>query len=346
MKTLKLGSLEVSKTSPVIVIAEAAVEHLGSLNVAKRMADEAMSCGVDVIKYQLHIPESEMLEGRINFWGGSLDSILERNNLSVADHIELIRYCKEIGIQYLCTPFCPDAVGLLDELGVEFFKTGSGELRNEELFQRIANTNKPVIVSTGMSIENDIRKTVELLNALNVDFMMTHCTSIYPSPYYAINLEYIPTLRKKFGIHVGHSDHTATIWTALGAVAKGAKVIEKHFTLSKAMKGPDYEVSLEPNEMKMMIEGIRAIEEANGDGVKKLLKEEVVVRDWAYHSVVTIKSIKKGDIFTRENLGVKRPGTGIPAENLNLILGKTALVAISVNEQVTISDVQDFSVLL
>jgi len=338
MKTLKLGSLEVSKNSSVIVIAEAAVEHLGSLNVAKRMADEALSCGVDVIKYQLHIPESEMLEGRINFWGGSLDSILEKNNLSVADHIELIRYCKEIGIQYLCTPFCPDAVDLLNELGAEFFKTGSGELRNEELFQRIAATRKPVIVSTGMSTEDDIRKTVEFLNALSVDFMMTHCTSIYPSPYSAINLEYISTLKNKFGIYVGHSDHTATIWTALGAVAKGAKVIEKHFTLSKAMKGPDYEVSLEPNEMRMMIEGIRAIEQANGDGVKKLLEEEVVVRDWAYHSVVTIKPITKGDIFTRENLGVKRPGTGIPAENLNQILGKTALVDINKNEQLQESD--------
>ncbi|MDB4135784.1 N-acetylneuraminate synthase family protein [Gammaproteobacteria bacterium] len=333
MKNLKLGSLEVSETSAVIVIAEAAVEHLGSLNVAKRMADEAMSCGVDVIKYQLHIPESEMLEGRINFWGGSLDSILEDNNLSVEDHIELIRYCKEIGIQYLCTPFCPDAVDLLNELGVEFFKTGSGELRNEELFKRIAETLKPVIVSTGMSTEDDIRNTVEYLKALNVDFMMTHCTSIYPSPYDAINLEYIRTLREKFDIHVGHSDHTATIWTALGAVAKGAKVIEKHFTLNKAMRGPDYEVSLEPHEMKMMIEGIRAIEQASGDGVKKILKEEIVVRDWAYHSVVTTDSIKKGDIFTRENIGVKRPGTGIPAADFELILGREALADIKINEQ-------------
>lgn len=342
MKNLKLGSLEVDETSSVIVIAEAAVEHLGSLNVAKRMADEALSCGVDIIKYQLHIPESEMLKGRINFWGGSLDSILEDNNLSVEDHIELIRYCKEIGIQYLCTPFCPDAVDLLNELGVEFFKTGSGELRNEELFKRISKTHKPVIVSTGMSTEDDIRNTVELLKALEVDFMMTHCTSIYPSPYEAINLEYIRTLSKKFDIYVGHSDHTPTIWTALGAVAKGAKVIEKHFTLNKAMRGPDYEVSLEPHEMKMMIEGIRAIEKANGDGVKKILKEETVVRDWAYHSVVTINSIKKGDIFTRENIGVKRPGTGIPAADFEAILGRKALSDIKVNEQLKRSDINDF----
>ena len=338
MKTLKLGSLEVSKVSPVIVIAEAAVEHLGSLNVAKRMADEAKSCGVDVIKYQLHIPESEMLAGKISFGEDHL-SILEANNLSVADHIELIRYCNEIGLQYLCTPFCPDAVSLLDDLGVEFFKTGSGELRNEELFNRIADTNKPVIVSTGMSKESDIMKTVDFLNELNVDFMMTHCTSIYPSPYHAVNLEYIKTMSEIFDIHVGHSDHTPTIWTALGAVAKGAKVIEKHFTLSKAMKGPDFEVSLEPHEMKMMIEGILAIEEANGDGVKAL-DEEIEVRNWAYHSIVTIDSIKKGDILTAENIGVKRPGTGIPAENFNRTIGRTALVDIPANEQLKQSEFQ------
>ena len=339
MKELKLGSLEVSETSPVIVIAEAAVEHLGSLNVAKRMADKAKECGVDVIKYQLHIPEREMLEGKINFWGGSLDSILEKNNLSVEDHIELIRYCKEIDIQYLCTPFCPDAVDVLDSIGIEFFKTGSGELRNEELFQRISRTGKPVIVSTGMSTEEDIGKTVDYLVSENVDFMMTHCTSIYPSPYDAINLEYLKTLKEKFNIYVGHSDHTKTIWTALGAVAKGAKVIEKHFTLSKAMKGPDFEVSLEPSDMQMLVEGIRAIEEASGDGVKKLLDEEVVVRDWAYHSVVTLCEIQKGETFTRENLGVKRPGTGIPADHLKNIIGKTALANIKENEQLKTSEV-------
>jgi sialic acid synthase SpsE len=341
MKDLKLGALEVNNDSKVIVIAEAAVEHLGSLNVAKRMADTAKECGVDVIKYQLHIPEREMLAGKINFWGGSLDDILEKNNLTVDDHVELIKYCDKIGIQYLCTPFCPDAVDLLDDLGVDFFKTGSGELRNEELFIRIAKTGKPVIVSTGMSEETDILKTANFLLNLNVPFMLTHCTSIYPAPYHAINLNYIENLSNKLNIHVGHSDHTPNMFTALGAVAKGAKVIEKHFTLYKGLRGPDYEVSLEPNEMKLMIEGIRAIEQALGDGVKKILPDEKTVRDWAYHSVVATKDIMSGDLFSNENLSVKRPGNGIPADELKNIIGKTALSNISANEQIKLSDYKE-----
>ena len=299
MNSFKIGKCEISEDSGVVVIAEAAVEHLGSLNAAKRMADAAKESGADIIKYQIHLPEFEMLSGKIKFWGGSLDQILEDYNLSNDDHVKLIEYCDSIDIQYLCTPFCPEAVDVLDEMGVSGFKTGSGEMRNEMLFERIAATGKPVIVSSGMSTEAEIEKTISFLREHSVDFAITHCTSIYPAPYESINLEYLKTLKEKFNIIVGHSDHTPTIWTALGAVMNGAKILEKHFTLTRRMRGPDYEVSLEPEEMKKLVEGVRALELARGTGEKQLLEEEKVVRDWAHHSIVSTENINSGDVLSK-----------------------------------------------
>jgi sialic acid synthase SpsE len=275
-----------------------------------------------VIKYQMHIPSSEMIPNKIQFWGGSLDNILEHYNLNVSDHKKLIKHCENIGIQYLCTPFCAEAVRILDDLGVVGFKTGSGELTNFQIMKAIADTNKPVIVSTGMSSEQEIKDTVEFLNGLNVEFMLTNCTSIYPAPYRSINLRLIEELRNKFNVWVGHSDHTPNIWTALGAVGMGAKLIEKHFTLNRHLRGPDSAVSLEPNELKQMIEGIRIIDEAKGSGVKEIQDQEQQVREWAHHSVVALRDIHEGVVLTPELIGVKRPGTGIPAANLeNLLCG-------------------------
>lgn len=328
-KDFKFGDFIINEDSKTVVIAEAAVEHLGSLNVAMRMADAAKDLGVDIIKYQMHIPSSEMLPDKITFWGGSLDSILENYNLSIDDHKKLIDYCKEINIQYLCTPFCADAVKVLDELGVVGYKTGSGELGNFQLMKAIADTNKPVIISTGMSTEAEIKATVDYMKSLNADFMLTNCTSIYPAPYSSINLKLINTLHKKFGVWVGHSDHTPDIWTALGAVGMGAKLIEKHFTLDRYLRGPDAAVSLEPKEMGMMIDGIRIIDEAKGSGIKELQKDEVEVRDWAHHSVVSIMDIPKGTVITAEHVSVKRPGTGIPAASLEDVIGSISVNSIA-----------------
>lgn len=339
MSNFKIGSLNVDLESPAIIIAEAAVEHLGNLHTAKRMADVALECGADVIKYQMHLPEHEMLKGRIKFWGGSLDEILENYNLSVEEHKELIQYCESIGIQYLCTPFCPEAVKILDDLGVVGFKTGSGELTNFPLMEEISKTGKPAIISSGMSTEDEIEDTVNFLKQRNVDFAITHCTSIYPSPYSAINLRYIKTLQEKFKVHSGHSDHTPTMWTAIGAIAYGARVIEKHFTLSKSLKGPDFEVSLEPNEFKTMVEAIRAVESAAGTGEKEMLEDEEVVRGWAHHSIVTIKNVGKGEILSLENLGVKRPGGGLPSSMLPKIINRAAARDIYADEQLDIHDI-------
>lgn len=335
----RIGNFNINRDSKTVVIAEAAVEHLGSLNVAIRMADAAKEIGVDIIKYQMHIPAAEMLSDKIKFWGGSLDEILQNYNLSISDHEKLIIHCKDIGIQYLCTPFCADAVNVLNDLGVVGFKTGSGELGNFELMKAISETKKPVIVSTGMSTMDEIKATVDYLNSLNVEFMLTNCTSIYPSPYSSINLRLINKLNKKFNVWVGHSDHTPDIWSCLGAVGMGAKVIEKHFTLNKFMKGPDSKVSLEPSEMKEMIIGIRAIDEAKGSGIKEIQAQEEEVRNWAHHSVVSIEDIHKGEILTRKMINVKRPGTGIPAAQFESIIGATALKFIPKDSILNWSDI-------
>ena len=322
-KPLKFDSITIGEDFPVVTIAEAAVEHLGNLNVAMRMADKAKDIGADFIKFQMHLPEDEMIPDVIKFWGGSLDEILEKYNLSVDDHRALIKYCREIGIQYLCTPFCPRAVDVLNELGVAGFKTGSGEMANFPMMEKIAKTQKPVIVSTGMSTNEEVGETVDFLKAKKAKFMITNCTSIYPAPYETINLNLIPEYKKKFDILVGHSDHTPDIWTALGAVALGAKVIEKHFTLNRAMKGPDYEVSLEPHDFKLMVSAIKKIEAALG-AKKQLHEDEKNVRDWAHHSVVTLVDVSKNTTLQAEMLGVKRPGRGIPAKYLsNLLKYKT-----------------------
>ena len=319
-KHISIGSLLIGNDVPPVTIAEAAVEHLGSVKVAMRMVDAAKEIGADCIKFQMHIPEAEMIPNVIKFWGGSLDEILENYNLTTNDHKILIEYCKEVGIEYLCTPFCPDAVDVLDELGVNGYKTGSGEMMNLPMMERIAKTGKPVIISTGMSTMTELQDTISYLKQINLEFMITNCTSIYPAPYEAINLNLIPLYKDKFDILVGHSDHTPDIWTSLGAVALGASVIEKHFTLNRLLKGPDYEVSLEPDEFKMMVQAIKKTYAALGSE-KKLHNDELNVRDWAHHSVVTIADIPKNTIITQDMISVKRPGRGIPAKHMHDLLG-------------------------
>jgi len=318
-KHISFGNTVISEDAPPVTIAEAAVEHLGSVKVAMRMVETAKEIGADMIKFQMHLPEEEMIPDVIKFWGGSLDEVLENYNLTVNDHKNLIDYCKEIGIQYLCTPFCPEAVDVLNELGVDGYKTGSGEMTNLPMMERIAKTGKPVIVSTGMCTLEEIGETVSFLKELETTFMITNCTSIYPPPYNTINLKLIPEYRKKFDILVGHSDHTSDIWTSLGAIALGANVIEKHFTLNRALKGPDYKVSLEPLEFKTMVDAIKKIYAALGSE-KKIHSDEVMVRDWAHHSVVTVMDVPENTVLKKEMISVKRPGRGIPAKYLKDLL--------------------------
>ena len=319
---IAFGKIRIGAGRPAVLIAEAACEHLGSLEVAKRMVDAAKEAGADIIKFQLHLPE-EMIPGSIQFWGGSMDDVLAKYNLSIEDHQALIGYCKEAGIQYLCTPFCAKAADILDELGAEAFKTGSGEMTNLPMQRRIAEKGKPMIVSTGMATLEEIGETASALKQAGANFMLMHCTSAYPPRYDQINLRFIPKLAEKFGVMVGHSDHTPEIWTSLGAVVIGAPVIEKHFTLEKKLKGPDWHISLEPPEFKTLVDAVRKLEAALGSE-KTIYAEESVVRNWAHHSVVTLCEIPKGAVIAPAMVGVKRPGSGVPAKHLQEFHGRIA----------------------
>ncbi len=319
-KQINIGNVKIGDGLKPVTIAEAAVEHLGSLNVAMRMAEMAKEIKADFIKFQMHIPEKEMVPDVIKFWGGSLDEILENYNLTIEDHKKLKSYCDKIGIEYLCTPFCPDAVDVLEQIGVNGFKTGSGEMTNFPMMAKIADTGKPVIISTGMSSIDEIEETVNYLKSMNVEFMLTNCTSIYPPPYESINLNLIPKFKEKFNVLIGHSDHTPDIWTSLGAISVGACLVEKHFTLNKGLKGPDYAVSIEPKEFSDMIEAIEKIHLALGSE-KIIHTEEIDVKNWANHSVVLTKDVEIGNLITEDNVQVKRPGTGIPAKELNKVIG-------------------------
>jgi sialic acid synthase SpsE len=323
----------------VTIIAEAACEHRGDFEEAKRLVRLAKEAGADIVKFQLHLPDEEMIPGSIRFWAGSMDEILSQVNLSPGAHRELMRYCEEVGIQYLCTPYCSAAADVLDTLGLQAFKLGSGEMTNLPMLRHIARKGKPMIVSTGMATTDEVEETITALRSENAKFMLMHCTSAYPPRYDQINLRFIPHLREKFDVLVGYSDHTPEIWTALGAVAVGAKVIEKHFTPDRALKGPDCHVSLEPQEFRTMVEAIRKLEAALGCE-KRIYPEEETVRRWAHHSVVCLQDIPAGAVITPDMIGVKRPGSGVPAKHLEDFYGRIAQRNIPANSLLQWDDVK------
>lgn len=319
---LRIGRVTIGEGRPVAVIAECACEHLGDLETALRMVDAAAEAGADAVKFQLHLPE-EMIPGSIEFWGGSMDDVLERWNIGVGGQARLKAYCDEVGIQYLCTPFSAAAVEQLEEILVDGYKTGSGELTNLPMLRRIARTGKPMIVSTGMATVEEIGETVAALRAVGAEFMLMNCTSAYPPRYDQLHLGFIGRLREQHGVLVGHSDHTPEGLSAIAAVALGAVAIEKHLTLDRATGGPDRDVSLEPEEFRAMVDAIRKVEAALGEE-KELYPEEQVVRDWAHHSVVTVRAVVAGEALGPDDVAVKRPGQGIPARQLEEVYGRIA----------------------
>lgn len=324
MKEMKIGKILISKNNPAVIIAEVACEHRGNMDSAKRLIKAAKDAGADIVKFQLHVPEFEMVPGAVKFWAGSMDDVLREVNFEKPEqHKELKEYCEEIGIQYLCTPFCSKAADILEKVGVDGFKTGSGELTNFPMIRHIARKKKPMIVSTGMSTLEEISETVKVLNEEKAEFVLMHCVSEYPAKYEHLNLGMVQILKEKFGVITGFSDHTNEIYSAVAAVVLGAKVIEKHFTISD-LHGPDDLVSLSPEEFKQMVNGIRKIEVALGTE-RKVSKEEQVVRDWAFHSVVASRDIKQGEELTLENLIPKRPGSGIEAKYLDPIYSQKLL---------------------
>ena len=335
MKDIKFGKLTIGKGHPTAIIAELCVNHNGSMDTAKRLVDAAKEAGADIAKFQLHLIGVEMVPNSVQMWGGSLEDILRETQFQEEAQMKIKEYCESVGIEYLCTPFCPAAVDILDSIGINGFKTGSGELTNLPQQRKIAKIcaakKKMAIVSTGMSYWEEVVETVRVYEEeCAKDYLiLTNCTSEYPpNDYSHANLGVIQRIEEELGVWGGQSDHTKDAYTAFAAVALGAKVSEKHFTLDRNQKGPDHGISLEPHMMKEMVEGIRKIEVALGRE-RSVSKEEQVVRDWAYHSVIANHDIKAGEVFTLDNLIPKRPGSGIPAKYLDKrysekLLGKKA----------------------
>jgi N-acetylneuraminate synthase len=341
---ITVGKRRIGPDYPPFVIAEIGINHEGSMAKAKRMVDDAAKAGAECVKFQSHVIEDEMVpEAKKTIPGNAKESIYDimaRCAMTEAQERELKRYVEQKGMIYLCTPFSRAAADRLHRMKVSAYKIGSGECNNYPLIKHIASFGKPVLLSTGMNSIADIKPAVAILTKAKVPFLIFHCTNQYPTPYKDVRLGALDDLRKAFPKTVlGLSDHSMGNYTSFAAVALGASVIEKHFTSNKQWKGPDVSISLDPKELTDLIEGTRAIWEARG-GRKGPTKGEAPTIRFAYASVVTIAPVKAGERFSKNNLWVKRPGTGdFLAKDYEKLLGKRAARDIRADEQVRRADV-------
>lgn len=319
----------------VVIIAEAGVNHNGSLNLAKKLVDVAADAGVDYVKFQTFVPENVISKfaQKAEYQKqatGSAESQLDmvrKLKLSKEDHFELINYCEEKRIEFLSTPFDLDSIDLLVELGVKIGKIPSGEITNYPYLVKMAKSFKEIILSTGMSQLNEIKEAIKVLNDHGKEensITVLHCNTEYPTPMGDVNLRAMQTIGEQLRIKIGYSDHTLGIEVPIAAVALGATIIEKHFTLDKKMEGPDHKASLEPDELKAMVASIRNIENALGLQEKVVSNSEQKNIMIARKSIVAKSSIKRGEIFSEDNITVKRPGNGINPMKWKEIMGKVA----------------------
>ena len=319
-----------------LIIAEAGVNHNGSLERALRMVDVAAAAGVDFIKFQtfkaeaLVSKEAKQAEYQVNNLGGKSDSqyeMLKALELSESDHSDLIDYCQQKGVNFLSTAFDMMSLDYLDSLNIPFWKIPSGELTNLPYLEKIAKRGKDIVLSTGMADLSEIEAAINVLELGGTDrsrITVLHCNTEYPTPMCDVNLKAMLTIKDAFKVKIGYSDHTLGIEIPIAAVALGACVIEKHFTLDRTLEGPDHKASLEPNELKSMVQSIRNIEIALGDGLKRPSSSERKNKIAARKSIVANCDIKKGELFTETNLTIKRPGNGISPMLWNDLVGKPA----------------------
>jgi sialic acid synthase SpsE len=338
-----IGDREIGPGHPPYVIAEACINHEGDIAIARDMVFHARAAGCDAIKFQFHVLDDEMLREapQSDNFDEPLYEALDRTNLTVEEHRELKALCERIGIHYVCTPFSKASADILDQdLGVNVFKVGSGECTNIPLQRHIAAKGKPMIVSTGMTELDEVDETVAALKDAKASFALTHCVSAYPCPYERVNLGMIPKYAERHGVPIGLSDHSVGVYTALGAVALGACIVEKHFTLDRTLPGPDHKSSIEPQELAELVKGCRAVFEASGD-VREIFPEEREIVAWARESVVSVADIAEGTAITPDMVSVKRPSPGegaIAAKHLDEVIGRVAAVDISRDRQVLWSE--------
>jgi N,N'-diacetyllegionaminate synthase len=318
-----------------LIIAEAGVNHNGSLEMAFELIDAASDAGADVVKFQTFKAENLVTQSatKADYQLVTTDSketqfeMIKKLELSNDMHLKLISRCKDKGIRFSSTGFDASSVNLLIELGVDFLKVPSGEITNLPYLRHVGEKNLPIVLSTGMATLKEVEEALKILEVSGANrnqITVLHCNTEYPTPMEDVNLNAMCTIRDKFGVKVGYSDHTLGIEVPIAAVAMGATVIEKHFSLDRAMPGPDHAASLEPEELKHMVKSIRNIEKAMGDGVKKPSKSEKKNIEIARKSIVASQEIKKGDFLTKNNLAVKRPGSGISPMEWDHVIGQKA----------------------
>ncbi len=342
---IKIGKNRISLKHRPYIIVEACVNHQGNFKIAKKMIYAAKAAGAQCIKFQHHIVKEEMLEKNIpkssNF-KKPLSKVIEDTNFSLEQHVKLKKICTKIGIDYLCTPFSIKAANELNKINVKFFKTGSGELTNLPFIDSIARLGKPMIVSTGMSLPEEIDETIKIIKKHKTPLGLMHCISAYPCPYEIMNLDFIKYLSKKYKIPVGLSDHTPSIYNALGAVSLGASMVEKHFTFNKNLSGPDHKSSINLKELRELVKGTYANFLARGSK-KIIFPEEKQIIAWARESVVSIKDIQKNEKFTNLNIATKRPSPkkgDLPARDFFKILNKKSKYKIKADSIIKKSQVK------
>ena len=348
----------------VFVIAEAGVNHNGSVTIAKRMIDAAKEAGADAVKFQTFQAEKLVTASarkanyQIDATGSHETQIemLQRLQLEPTDFDELFRHCREKGIIFMSTAFDEDSADMLDMLGMEIFKIPSGEITNKPLIEHIAKKGKPVLLSTGMSSIEEVERAISWIKAVQKHIairiesfsypfysfpVLLHCVSSYPAAFEELNLKAMKVMEDVFKLQVGFSDHSPGIEASIATVSLGASVIEKHFTLDKNMEGPDHRASLDVRELKELIIAIRNIEVALGDGVKRPVASEMETRTLVRKSIVAIKDIKAGEKIGLDVVGIKRPGTGISPEYLERVVGMVAVRPIAADSVIAWEDVKD-----
>lgn len=337
------------KDKKVFIIAEAGVNHNGSLSIAKRLVDVAARAGCDAVKFQTFISDrvatSQAPKAPYQRRGvsGRLSHLkmLKALELSPEDHKALASHCARRRIIFMSTPFDEESADLLERIGMKIFKIPSGEITNEPLIRHVAAKNRPIILSTGMSTLDEVARAIRWIKSeqpTSGSITLLHCVSAYPARQRDMNLRAILTLERKFRLPVGLSDHTLGIEASIAAQAMGAGVIEKHFTLSRRMKGPDHRASLEPKELAGLVRSIRNVEQALGDGLKEPAAGERRMRKIARRSIIACRDINPGDVMTKADITCKRPGTGIPPYRIGSVVGSTARRTIRKDELIRPSD--------
>lgn len=339
-----IASRQVGGTAPPLIIAELGINHGGSLLEAMKIVDAAASAGAEIVKHQTHIPAEEMSSLARTVIPGNTDrsiySVIEKCALSYEDEIKLQQYVQQKGMIFISTPFSRLAADRLNEMDVPAFKIGSGECNNYPLVKHIASMGKPIILSTGMNTLESVRKAVEIIESQKVPYALLHTTNLYPTPYRLVRLGAMLELKREFpNAVIGLSDHTVDNFACLAAIALGAKILERHFTDSLERQGPDIINSMDPVQYTQLREGSLAITEMLG-GKKGPSPEEKVTIDFAFATVVALKDIDAGQVYSPDNLWVKRPGTGeIQAEHLESIYGRFSTRKIKADEHLSWKDI-------